>query len=179
MVTDIGDLYLKNSSYASILSSGLGSSSGASGKAAANTNASSGASSFQEALLSASAAQAASSSAAALPPAPTQSADTRPLGAAANSLSSDPSHSASHKQVVDRKSPLYEQCRALESFVVKAMLDGMRKTVDKSDLMGGGFAGDMYEDMLYDNYAETLTDNGGFGLADQVYLELSGQRVTA
>ncbi|MBQ3686363.1 MAG: rod-binding protein, partial [Treponema sp.] len=33
-----------------------------------------------------------------------------------------------------------------------------------------------YEDMLYDNYAEALTKDAGFGLADQIYIELSGQK---
>jgi flagellar protein FlgJ len=34
----------------------------------------------------------------------------------------------------------------------------------------------MYEDMLYDEYAKDYTKNAGFGLADQVYLEVTGQR---
>ena len=38
------------------------------------------------------------------------------------------------------------------------------------------YARDMYEDMMYDNYAESLTKNSHFGLADQIYIELSGQR---
>ena len=29
---------------------------------------------------------------------------------------------------------------------------------------------------MYDNYAESLTKNSHFGLADQIYIELSGQR---
>ncbi len=53
-----------------------------------------------------------------------------------------------------------------------------RKTVMKSSLSGEGnsYARDMYEDMLYDNYAEALTKDAGFGLADQIYIELSGQK---
>jgi flagellar protein FlgJ len=34
----------------------------------------------------------------------------------------------------------------------------------------------MYEDMLYDEYAKTYTENAKFGLADLAYLELTGQR---
>ena len=30
----------------------------------------------------------------------------------------------------------------------------------------------MYEDMLYDELAVSMTKNAGFGLADQIYLEL-------
>jgi flagellar protein FlgJ len=82
----------------------------------------------------------------------------------------------SKKLEIDRTSKLYEQCQALESFLVKNLLDGMRKTVMKSELMDEGFAGEMYEDMLYDQYATNLTKNSGFGLADLAYLELTGQR---
>lgn len=77
---------------------------------------------------------------------------------------------------IDRTGALYEQCRELETFVVKALLEGMRKTVQKSGLTDAGFAGKMYEDMLYDEYAKSLSRNSGFGLADQAYLELSGRR---
>jgi flagellar protein FlgJ len=52
----------------------------------------------------------------------------------------------------------------------------MRNTVQKSGLIDQGFAGEMYEDMLYDEYAKDFTKNARFGLAGQVYLELSGRR---
>jgi flagellar protein FlgJ len=80
------------------------------------------------------------------------------------------------KASVDRTSKLYEQCQTLETFVIKNILEGMRKTVQKSELSDTGFAGKMYEDMLYDEYAVSLSKNSGFGLADMAYLELSGQR---
>jgi flagellar protein FlgJ len=84
--------------------------------------------------------------------------------------------SRSQKVTIDRTSKLYEQCEALESFLIKNLLNGMRKTVMKSDLMDEGFAGQMYEDMLYDQYATNMTKNSNFGLADMAYLELTGQR---
>lgn len=80
------------------------------------------------------------------------------------------------KPKIDRSSKLYDQCQALETFIVKDLLQGLRNTVQKSDLIDEGFAGKMYEDMLYDQYAENLAKNAQFGLADQAYLELSGQR---
>jgi flagellar protein FlgJ len=52
----------------------------------------------------------------------------------------------------------------------------MRKTVDKSEFSKSGFAGEMYEDMLYDEYTRDFTRNAGFGLAELAYLELTGQR---
>jgi len=99
-------------------------------------------------------------------PAPDANA-SQPVGAAANS---------GMKGKVDRTSKLYEQALELESYFVKIMLTSMRNTVSKSSLSGdNGFAGKMYEDMLYDEYARDLTKNSNLGLADQVYLQLSGK----
>jgi len=79
--------------------------------------------------------------------------------------------------VIDKTSELYAQSKELENYMVKMMLSSARKTIQKSELFGkNDYARDMYEDMMYDNYAESLTKNSHFGLADQIYIELSGQR---
>jgi flagellar protein FlgJ len=83
---------------------------------------------------------------------------------------------SSQKPVVDKTSKLYEQCEALETFMVKILINGMRNTVQKSGFIDEGFAGKMYEDMLYDEYAKDFTKNAGFGLAELAYQELTGQR---
>jgi flagellar protein FlgJ len=77
---------------------------------------------------------------------------------------------------VDKTDKLYEQCAALETFLVKTLISGMRKTIQKTEFLDGGFAGKMYEDMLYDEYARDFSKNAGFGLAELAYLELTGQR---
>jgi flagellar protein FlgJ len=77
---------------------------------------------------------------------------------------------------IDTSSKLYEQCQELEMFLVKNLLTGMRNTVQKTGLIEEGLAGKFYEDMLWDEYARNFTRNAGFGLADQAYLELTGQR---
>lgn len=76
----------------------------------------------------------------------------------------------------DEEKKLYEQCEALETFLVKNMLSGMRKTVTKSNLLDTGFAGEMYEDMLWDEYAKDYTQKARFGLAELAFLELTHQR---
>ncbi|MDR2068256.1 MAG: rod-binding protein [Spirochaetaceae bacterium] len=88
----------------------------------------------------------------------------------------EPPSPVSKKTVVDKTDKLYEQCEALETFLVKTLLTGMRNTIQKSEFLDGGFAGKMYEDMLYDEYAKDFTKNAGFGLAELAYLELTGQR---
>ena len=92
----------------------------------------------------------------------------RPEGAAAGSAD------AKEGKTIDKTSKLYEEALELENYFVKEMLSSMRKTISKSNLLGSenDYAQNTYEDMLYDNYAEELTKNSHFGLADQIYLEL-------
>ena len=78
---------------------------------------------------------------------------------------------ASH---VDKKSKLYDQCQEFESIFVKMMLKEMRSSVDKTDsLLSGGWAEDIYQDMLDDEYSKTMAKNAGLGLADQLYKQLA------
>jgi len=73
-------------------------------------------------------------------------------------------------RTIDKTSELYEKALELESFFVKQMLNEMRKTIIKAN--ESDFAQNMYEDMLFDEYATAMTKNAGFGLADQIYLSL-------
>ncbi len=73
-------------------------------------------------------------------------------------------------KTIDKTSVLYEKALELESFFVKQMLSEMRKTIMKAN--ESDFAQNMYEDMLFDEYATAMTKNAGFGLADQIYLSL-------
>jgi flagellar protein FlgJ len=77
---------------------------------------------------------------------------------------------------IDKTDKLYEQCEALETFLLKILVKGMRGTVMKSNLLDTGFAGEMYEDMLYDEYTKEFSKNTDFGLAELAYLDLTGQR---
>ncbi|MDR2133557.1 MAG: rod-binding protein [Treponema sp.] len=77
---------------------------------------------------------------------------------------------------IDKTGKLYEQCLELETFLVKTLIGSMRNTIQKSGLIDEGYAGKVYEDMLYDEYARDFTKNAGFGLAEQAYLELTGRR---
>ncbi|MDR2718774.1 MAG: rod-binding protein [Treponema sp.] len=87
-----------------------------------------------------------------------------------------PVSQSSKSVTIDKTDKLYEQCLELEIFLVKTLVSSMRNTVQKSGLIDEGFAGKMYEDMLYDEYARDFAKNANFGLAELAYLELSGQR---
>ena len=68
---------------------------------------------------------------------------------------------------------LKEACRQFEAIFLKQMLNSMRKTVTKNGLMDGGFSEEIFEDMLYDEYAEKMTKTAGFGIADMLYKQFS------
>ncbi len=76
------------------------------------------------------------------------------------------------KQEYDKK--LKDVCIEMESLFVKQMLDAMRKTVPKSGFIQGGRAEEIFEDMLYDKRALSMSKTGSFGLSRILYKELSG-----
>ena len=75
---------------------------------------------------------------------------------------------------IDRKSELYKVSQDFESLFIKQMLDVMRKTIHREDdLLNGGIGQDVYEDMLYGEYAKKMAATAQFGLADMIYRQLS------
>ncbi|MCL2720313.1 MAG: rod-binding protein [Treponema sp.] len=74
---------------------------------------------------------------------------------------------------IDKNDKLYQLCLELETFLVKNLLNSMRSTVQKSGLVDDSFAGQMYEDMLYEEYAKDFTRGANFGLAEQAYRQLT------
>ena len=81
--------------------------------------------------------------------------------------------SISVKAPIDKNDKLYEVCMELETFLIKNLIKSMRGTVQKTGLLDTGFAGEVYEDMLYDEYAKTFANNANFGFAEMAYRELS------
>jgi len=77
------------------------------------------------------------------------------------------------KKDIPKNDKLYEQCVELETFFLKNLISSMRKTIDKSSFLDSGFAGEMYEDMLYDEYTKEFAKNAGFGFAEMAYRELT------
>lgn len=68
---------------------------------------------------------------------------------------------------------LKEVCSDFQAIFVKQMLDSMRKTVSKSGLLDGGRAEEIFEDMLYDEYAQKISKTADLGLDDMLYQQLS------
>ena len=99
-----------------------------------------------------------------------------PQRTADNAAAPERQSASSKFAVIDKTDKLYEQCVELETFLIKTLIGSMRNTIQKSGLIEEGFAGKMYEDMLYDEYAKDLAKNSNFGMAEMAYLELTGQR---
>lgn len=56
-----------------------------------------------------------------------------------------------------------------EAIFMKQMLDSMRSTLNPENrLVDTGMAGEFYEDMLYDEYAQLMAKTGGIGLAEMI-----------
>ncbi len=69
---------------------------------------------------------------------------------------------------------LKKACSDFEAIFIKQMLDSMRKTVPKNSLLDGGMAEGIFEDMLYDKYANKMSETAHFGIKEILYKQLSG-----
>lgn len=74
---------------------------------------------------------------------------------------------------IDKSSRLYKVSQEFEAIFIKQMLNVMRKSVNKTGLMDGGMAEEIFEDMLYDEYAQKMAETGSFGIANMIYKQLS------
>ena len=70
------------------------------------------------------------------------------------------------------KKRLREVSKDFEALMINQMLKEMRKTVNKSDLINGGMAEEIFEDMLYDEYSKEFSKTKTFGLSDIIYNQL-------
>jgi len=73
----------------------------------------------------------------------------------------------------EEKEELKKACSDFQAIFVKQMLDSMRKTVNKTGLLDGGQAEEIFEDMLYDEYAQKISKTGNLGLDEMMYRQLS------
>jgi flagellar protein FlgJ len=77
------------------------------------------------------------------------------------------------KGKIDKSSKLYKVSQEFEAIFIKQMLNVMRKSVDKTGLLDGGMAEEIFEDLLYDEYAKKMAESGGFGISEMIYRQLS------
>jgi murein DD-endopeptidase MepM/ murein hydrolase activator NlpD len=65
----------------------------------------------------------------------------------------------------------------LEAYFLRRMLSEMTST-ESSELLGGGFAGQMFQEMLDEALADSMAEAGGLGIADIVAADMRGERAT-
>ncbi|KLI17939.1 rod-binding protein [Brachyspira hyodysenteriae] len=70
------------------------------------------------------------------------------------------------------KKRLRQVSEDFEVLMINQMLKEMRKTVNKTGLIDGGMAEQIFEDMLYDEYAKEFSKTKTFGLADIIYNQM-------
>jgi len=89
-------------------------------------------------------------------------------------LSQDSVHVVSQQKEIDKDSKLYQTALEFESLFMKMILDSMKSTLDKkSDPLHGGMSEDIFTDRLYDEYSKAGTKQQSFGLAKNIYYQLS------
>lgn len=70
---------------------------------------------------------------------------------------------------------LQQASRGFSALLIQTMLDSMRKTINAEDNpLYGGLARDIFDDMLYQEYAQQLAQSDALGLA--ALIETSLQR---
>jgi flagellar protein FlgJ len=73
----------------------------------------------------------------------------------------------------DSDNKLLDLSYEMESIFIGQMLRTMRNTVMETDFFGKSMAKDIFNDMLYDEYAKLMARTDQFGLARQIYNQLN------
>lgn len=70
---------------------------------------------------------------------------------------------------------LYAACVELESVFLSKVLDAMRASIPRSDLINRSFATETFESMLFDEYSKEISKSGSTGIADIIYNQLKNK----
>ena len=78
---------------------------------------------------------------------------------------------ASNQEKKDEE--LKEACESFESYYVQRLFKEMRKTVPDGGLFEKSNAGEIYSEMLGEEYSKIISEGHGIGIADALYKQLS------
>lgn len=67
---------------------------------------------------------------------------------------------------------LKDACIDFEAIFISKMLEGLRKTVDKSGFMDGGIVEEIFQDMLWNEYAKSMAQSQRLGIAEMLYKDI-------
>ena len=74
----------------------------------------------------------------------------------------------------DPEGQLKWAAQQLEVFLARELLTSMRRTIPEGGLFAKGFAGELYEEMLWDEWAKTLASTGALGMSEMILSQLRG-----
>ncbi|MBV6494224.1 MAG: hypothetical protein LDLANPLL_02255 [Turneriella sp.] len=67
---------------------------------------------------------------------------------------------------------MFEAARQFENFFLEKMFREMRKDMGKNDILHGGSAENIFQDMLLTERVNKLTQSATLGLAEQIYTQM-------
>ena len=70
---------------------------------------------------------------------------------------------------------LKSACDDFEAIFIKQMLDSMKKTINRSNLVKRNMGEEVFDDMLYDEYAKKMSGTAGLGIGNMMFKQLSRQ----
>lgn len=97
------------------------------------------------------------------------------LAKLASASSIERSQGVLDKAKQDKREKIKEAAQDFESLFLNIVLEKMRKTVEKSGLIDGGNAEDIYRSMLDQEYAKIMSQENFTGLSAMIEKQLLGQ----
>ncbi|GAB4434995.1 MAG: rod-binding protein [Turneriella sp.] len=77
-----------------------------------------------------------------------------------------------HAGASPERKKMFEAARQFENFFLEKMFREMRKNMGKNDILHGGPAEDIFQDMLLTERVNSLTQTSTLGLAEQIYTQM-------
>lgn len=91
---------------------------------------------------------------------------------------SQPAAQPSSSMDVAKKLKLQKAVREFEALFVSYMLKAMRESVQKRDIDGETFGGDLFDDMFNVEVAKAMAKQGSFGIAEMLYRKMTGESLS-
>lgn len=67
---------------------------------------------------------------------------------------------------------LRDASNQLEGIFINMMMKSMRATINKENFLNGGMAETIFEDMLYEEYANDMAKTSSLGISDMIYNQM-------
>ena len=81
------------------------------------------------------------------------------------------------EQIAQRNKDIKDASVQMEALMLKMLYNDMWKTVPKDELFGDDNAMDIYRDMYHEELTKQMAMDGGIGLADFIYKQLTTSKV--